>query len=252
MSSSRTGCLRFRADAAFCSLCSPCFRPPYASRARRRFALFCAAFAAEPEVSSGWALPVVERGRGLGSLRRLVRYPVACASVNANLCSGAPLCAGTAVPRQRPTGAVRSSSARQREPGAAPSPPRAVVFWKPGQAAAVSDQRERLPQFRAGARTGSRAVAAAGARTGSRAVAAAGGRFLEAGTGGCGQRPTGAVRFSSAREREPAAAPSRPRQIFYIQVVRPDLRDATPGRAMRLATPSRRKAAFSCALRRTR
>ena len=152
--------MRFRADAAFCSLCSPCFRPTDVSRARRRFALFCAAFAAEPEVSSGWALPVVERGRGLGSLRRLVRYPVACASVNANLCSVAPLCAGTAVPRQRPTGAVTAvsrgsanrqprrrgrgrpfsgsrdrrlrsatngsgyrSSARQREPAAAPSPP---------------------------------------------------------------------------------------------------------------------------------
>ena len=200
MSSSRTGCLRFRADAALCSLCSPCFRPTDVSRARRRFALFCAAFAAEPEVSSGWALPVVERGRGLGSLRLLVRYPDACASVNANLCSGAPLCAGTAVPRQRPTGAVRSD-------------PRG------------SANRERRRRRRGRPFSGSRD------------------RRLRSATNGSGYR-------SSEREREQGAAPSR--QIFYIQVVRPDLRDATPGRAMRLATPSRRKAAFSGALRRTR
>ena len=108
-----------------------------------------------------WALPVVERGRGLGSLRRLVRYPVACASVNANLCSGAPLCAGTAVPRQRPTGAVtavpRGSANRQ---------PR-----RRGRGRSFSGSRDRRLrpatsgsgsfQFRAGARTGSRAVAAA-------------------------------------------------------------------------------------------
>ena len=56
--------------------------------------------------------------------------------------------------------------------------PFSAGFGRPGLAAAVSDQRERFVQFRAGARTGSRAVAGdrrrrrrAGARTGSRAVA---------------------------------------------------------------------------------
>ena len=193
MSSSRTGCLRFRADAAFCSLSSPCFRPTDVSRARRRFALFCAAFAAEPEVSSGWALPVVERGRGLGSLRRPVRYPVACASVNAN---------------------VRLRSLLRRD----------------GSSASATDGSGSF-QFRAGARTGSRAVA-------GRAVAGA--DILHSG------------RSALSAGKRPQDARGRGRRCFTFPVVRRDLRDATPGRAMRLATPSRRKAAFSGALRRTR
>ena len=76
----------------------------------------------------------------------------------------------------------------------------------------ASDQRERLPQFRAGARTGSRAVAAAERRQ--------------------GQATDGSGLFSSAREREPGTAPSpsreaRPARTVRIQARRQRLSDRT-------------------------
>ena len=67
------------------------------------------------------------------------------------------------------------------------------MFRKRGARPLASDQRERLPQFRAGARTGSRAVAAAERRQ--------------------GQATNGSGLFSSARERElpvRQGPPSRP------------------------------------------
>ena len=81
--------------------------------------------------------------------------------------------AGTGGCGQRPTGAVRSLSARERELAAAPSPPLRAVSGS-------RDRRQRSAtngsvsfSIRAVARTGSGAVAAAGARTGARAVAGA-------------------------------------------------------------------------------
>ncbi|MGN1065444.1 MAG: hypothetical protein ACI4QC_08535, partial [Thermoguttaceae bacterium] len=94
-------------------------------------------------------------------------------------------------------------------------------FWKPGQAAAVSDQRERFVHYPRGSANGIRAVAGGFWKPGQAAAVSDQrerfvhyprgsanwqrrrrrrcGRFLEAGTGGSGQRPTGAFRSVSAR-----------------------------------------------------
>ena len=145
--------------------------------------------------------------------------------------------------------AAAPSRPREREPGTAPSrpSPRQIFYIqvvrpdlrdvrlrsllrRDGSSASATDGSGSF-QFRAGARTGSRAVA-------GRAVAGA--DILHSG------------RSALSAGKRPQDARGRGRRCFTFPVVRRDLRDATPGRAMRLATPSRRKAAFSGALRRTR